>query len=247
MEQMKKEIKLVALDMDGTLLTNEHEISDYTKKVIEKALEKGVHVVLSTGRWLQSCYPYAVTLKLPSYLVTSNGGEIYTVEKEIIEQHLLDADKMEKMWTLGKEIGLSMWIVSTEGVFRETPPGRFQDYKWLKFGCDSYDKEKLDKMVKELSYIEGLELTNSLPTNLEANPKGVSKASALETVCKKLDFTMQEVMAVGDSLNDMKMIQAAGIGVAMGNAQEAIKKAADYVTDTNNNDGVAKAIERFVL
>ncbi|GAB3068726.1 Cof-type HAD-IIB family hydrolase [Virgibacillus ainsalahensis] len=241
----KKAIKIIALDMDGTLLNDEHVVSESTQQAITTALENDIHVVLSTGRGLKTCYPYAESLKLTSYLVTANGGEIWTVDKKLLQQHLLETEKIEKMWRLGKEIGLEMWMISTSGVFREERPDNFQDYKWLKFGCNSFDKTKLDKMVKELSYFEGLEMTNSLPTNVEVNPAGVSKAAALKFVCKEIGVTMDNVLAVGDSLNDIKMIQEAGVGVAMGNAQEAIKNVADFVTDTNNNDGVAKAIERF--
>lgn len=240
-------IKLVALDMDGTLLNSDAEVSDYTAKTIAKTLEQDVLVVLSTGRWLKSCYPYAEQLKLPSYIITCNGGEIWTANKELYDQTLLSVEKVEKIWHLSQEIGMNTWIVSTDDVYYDSRPDNFAAHKWLKFGARSDDKAKLDKMVKELSYFDDLELTNSLPTNIEANPKGVSKANALEKVCKELGITMNEVMAVGDSLNDIKMIQEAGIGVAMGNAQEAIKKVADHVTDTNDNDGVAKAIERFVL
>lgn len=248
MAEENQSIKLVALDMDGTLLTDDHEVSAPTREVIAKALEKGVHVVLSTGRSLATCYPYAELLKLTSYLVTANGGEIYTVEKELLDQHLLEPEKIEKMWNLGKEVGVEIWMISTTDVYNDSHrPEDFYDHKWLKFGCNTEDKSKLDKMIKEFSYMEGLELTNSLPTNVEANPAGVNKAAALQFVCDRIGITMNEVMAVGDSLNDIKMIQEAGIGVAMGNAQEAIKKVANAVTDTNNNDGVAKAIERFVL
>ncbi|SET08500.1 hypothetical protein SAMN05216389_105108 [Oceanobacillus limi] len=241
------EVKLIALDMDGTLLNRQEEVSNYTKQVIAQALEKGVHVVLSTGRSFKTCYPYAEDLSLSSYLVTCNGGEIWTMEKELLEQHLLDASAMEKMWYMGEELGLDPWMISTENIYRGNCPADFKQQKWLKFGCDSHDKDKLDQLVKDLSYMEGLELTNSLPMNVEVNPKGVSKASALRKVCQKLNITMDNVMAVGDSLNDIKMIQEAGVGVAMGNAQEAIKNVANHVTDTNENDGVAKAIERFVI
>ena len=244
---MERTIKLVALDMDGTLLNSDEEISDYTKEVIQKALDKDVHVVLSTGRWLKSCYPYAEQLNLTSYLVTANGGEIWTMNKELLDRHLLAADKVEKMWHIGKEVGVHMWMMATDHVFRNTPPENFHHYDWLKFGCHSLENGKLEKMVEELSYIEGLELTNSMPTNVEANPENVSKAAALKKVCRKIGITMDEVMACGDSLNDIKMIQEAGIGVAMGNAQEAILKAADVVTETNDRDGVALAIEKYVL
>lgn len=241
-------IKLVALDMDGTLLNNDEEVSDYTREVIAKALEEDVHVVLSTGRWLDSCYSYAELLRLPSYLITSNGGEIWTVNKELRDQHLLDPKRVQMMWELGEEMGVNCWMVATDGVWRRSRPDDFFAHQWLKYGCDSLDTTKLDKIVEELShYDDELELTNSLPTNIEVNPKGVNKASALKKVCHELGITMNNVLAIGDSLNDIKMIQQAGIGVAMGNAQEAIKNVADHVTDTNNDDGVAKAIEKFVL
>lgn len=242
-----KDIKLVALDMDGTLLTSNDDVSDYTEKVIEKALNKNVNVVLSTGRSLATSYSYAQRLNLNSYIVTCNGGEIYTMQKVLVEQNVMDAKSIEKMWYLGDQQAVQMWMVSTDEVYRNKRPDDFHIHKWLKFGCYTTDQEKLDYMLKELSHMENVELTNSLPTNLEVNPKGVHKANALKRVCAELGITMDNVMAVGDSLNDMKMIQAAGLGVAMGNAQEAIKKAADVITDTNDEDGVAHAIERYVL
>lgn len=241
------EIKLIALDMDGTLLNLDHEVDSRTKEAIQKALAKGVHVVLSTGRSIGTCYPYAEELGLTSYLVTCNGGQIWTVKKELLEEHLLETEIVEKIWNLGEGLGLHMWMTSTEGFFIGERPENLYDYQWLKFGVDSDDKDKLDYVVKELSYFADLEITNSLPTNIEINPKGVSKAKALKRVCKEIGITMDEVMACGDSLNDIKMIQEAGIGVAMGNAQEAIKKVANHVTDTHINYGVAKAIEKFVL
>lgn len=244
---MESNIKLIALDMDGTLLTSDHEVSDRTKKAIAEALAKDVHVVLSTGRALKTAYQYAEELKLQSYLITANGGQIYTVDKELLDQHTLETEMVDRMWNIGKEMGIYMWLISTNDVYYGDAPEHLYDHEWLKFGCQSDDKDKLDQMVKELSYYDNLELTNSLPTNIEVNPKGVSKANAIHFLCEKIGITMDEVMACGDSLNDIKMIQEAKIGVAMGNAQEAIKKVANHITDTNDNDGVAKAIEKFVL
>lgn len=90
-------------------------------------------------------------------------------------------------------------------------------------------------------------MTNSHPCNIELNPKGVSKASGLKEVCRRLGIDMSEVVAVGDSLNDLAMIREAGLGVAMGNAQEEVKKAADWTTVTNEEDGVAEVIFKKVL
>src|SRR5699024_11458558 len=100
-----------------------------------------------------------------------------------------------------------------------------------------YDKEKFRKE-------QVLKVTNSTAMNFEVNEKGVNKAEGLRTLCKKLNITMDEVMAVGDSLNDFKMINEVGIGIAMGNAQEEILEIADYVTLTNREDGVAEAIKK---
>jgi hypothetical protein len=92
-----------------------------------------------------------------------------------------------------------------------------------------------------------LEITNSHPCNLELNPKGISKASGMRKVCELLGITMSEVVAMGDSMNDLSMIRAAGLGVAMGNAQDGVKAAADLVTATNDEHGVAKVIREYVL
>ncbi|ASN04700.1 Cof-type HAD-IIB family hydrolase [Virgibacillus necropolis] len=247
MHKLEKPIRLIALDMDGTLLTSDEQVTERTRKAIKQAMEKDVHVVISTGRWLGSCYPYAESLGLQSYLVTSNGGEIWTMEKELIERHTVDPEVMEKMWNLGEKYDMGCWMIATDAVWRGERPNDFSKPEWLKVGFDSHIPSNLEKFMQELSYFDGLELTNSQPHNVEVNPKGVHKASALHKVCEKLGTTMEEVMSVGDSLNDMKMIQQAGLGVAMGNAQEAIKKAADFETDTNDRDGVAKVIEHFVL
>jgi hydroxymethylpyrimidine pyrophosphatase-like HAD family hydrolase len=90
-------------------------------------------------------------------------------------------------------------------------------------------------------------VTNSHPCNLEINPIGISKASGIEEVCRLIGISMSEVVAMGDSLNDMAMIKAAGLGVAMGNAQEELKAAADLVTVTNNEHAVAKIIREHIL
>ncbi|WP_163970597.1 Cof-type HAD-IIB family hydrolase [Oceanobacillus halotolerans] len=245
---MADALKLVALDMDGTLLTNKETLSTHTKEIIAKALEQEVHVVISTGRWLDNCYSFAEELNLNSYLISSNGGEIWTMDKELIDRHLLKAEMVEKLYEMAQNLGLNTWMVTTNSVYRDGKrPDDFYIHYWLKFGCDSLEKEKLDEFVNELSYYEELELSNSLPTNVEVNPIGVNKAAALKKVCDLIGISMNNVMAVGDSLNDIKMIQQAGLGVAMGNAQQAIKNVADHVTDTNDHDGVAKAIERFIL
>lgn len=240
-------IKLVALDMDGTLLTKNHEVSVANQEMIAKAQAQGITVMLCTGRWIGFCESYAEELRLNTYFITVNGGEIWTAKKELIERHELGPKTIESMWHLGNKIGVNMWMTSTTNNYTNSNrPEDFTAYKWLKIGYSTEDHEKLATIKEELKTYEGLELTNSLPTNIEVNPLGVNKASALVRVCKELGITMDEVMAVGDSMNDIKMIEQAGIGVAMGNAQEKVKAAADVITDANYEDGVATAIERIL-
>ncbi|MEH7605753.1 Cof-type HAD-IIB family hydrolase [Priestia megaterium] len=243
----KKEFKLIALDMDGTLLNNQQEISTENRQAIAKAQEQGVHVVLSTGRSLLTCREYAQSLQLSSYLITVNGSEIWDESGELVERKLIDASSIEKMWNLTQEHKLNFWAVTTDKVWRDEFPEDIASQEWLKFGYDIPDEALREEVLKQIAGISDFEISNSSLTNLEINALGINKAKGIMTVCERLGISMDEVIAMGDSLNDMAMIEAAGCGIAMGNAQEAVKEAADWVTDTNVNNGVAKAISHWVL
>ncbi|MFY2248518.1 Cof-type HAD-IIB family hydrolase [Priestia megaterium] len=243
----KKEFKLIALDMDGTLLNNQQEVSEENRAAIAKAQEQGVHVVLSTGRSLLTCREYAQSLQLSSYLITVNGSEIWDESGQLVERKLIDASHIEKMWNLTQEHKLNFWAVTTDKVWRGEFPEDIASQEWLKFGYDIPDDALREEMLKQIAGISDFEISNSSLTNLEINALGINKAKGVMTVCERLGISMDEVIAMGDSLNDMAMIEAAGCGIAMGNAQEAVKEAADWVTDTNVNNGVAKAISHWVL
>ncbi|MFS8602876.1 Cof-type HAD-IIB family hydrolase [Priestia megaterium] len=243
----KKEFKLIALDMDGTLLNNQQEISEENRAAIAKAQEQGVHVVLSTGRSLLTCREYAQSLQLSSYLITVNGSEIWDESGQLVERKLIEASHIEKMWNLTQEHKLTFWAVTTDKVWRDEFPEDIASQEWLKFGYDIPDDALREEVLKQIAGISDFEISNSSLTNLEINALGINKAKGIMTVCERLGISMDEVIAMGDSLNDMAMIEAAGCGIAMGNAQEAVKEAADWVTDTNVNNGVAKAISHWVL
>lgn len=241
-------IKLVALDMDGTLLQDDNSVSSYTKEVIAKALAQNVQVVLCTGRPLEMCYTYAENLQLDTYIITSNGAQIWTVEHELIEQHIFDPGKVESLWQIGAEHSIHMWAVATDTIFRNsTKPDYFNDHDWLKIGYGNLNKEKRDYLLHQLQDDQTIEITNSSPNNLEINPVGVNKLQAVQRLCQLSELSLQEVMAVGDSMNDFKMLARVGLGVAVQNAQQEILDVADVTTDSNNHDGVAKAIEKYVL
>nr|WP_263327544.1 Cof-type HAD-IIB family hydrolase [Neobacillus sp. Marseille-Q6967] len=240
-------IKLIALDMDGTLLNDQHEVSEANRQAIKEAQEKGVYVVLSTGRSLRTCKEHAESLELTSFLVTVNGSEIWDSSGELVERNFVKPENIHWMWELTKHHNTKFWAISTENNYFNEMPEDIHGIQWLKFGFNVDDDAVREAIMKQLQEKGEFELTNSTPTNIEVNPIGINKAKGLKLVCERLGIGMNNVMSVGDSLNDLAMIQEAGLGIAMGNAQEQVKKAADWVTATNNEDGVAIAIRKWVL
>ncbi|SEU19895.1 Cof-type HAD-IIB family hydrolase [Paenibacillus sp. NFR01] len=245
---MTAKYRLLALDMDGTLLNDEQLITPKTVEWIRKAVDAGVHVCFSTGRALRSAMPYAEQLGLETPMITVNGSEVWRAPHELYRRSLMDPQLIKRLYTLAQEYGVWHWAYSTEMVHNRTNwDGNVEGREWLKFGYSSEDAEIRHKLLMELQNMGGLEITNSTPINLEINPLGINKASGIREVCGLLGVKMSEVIAVGDSLNDIAAITEAGLGVAMGNAQDAVKEAADAVTASNNEDGIAEVIQKYIL
>ncbi|GAE94419.1 hydrolase [Gracilibacillus boraciitolerans JCM 21714] len=245
---MKKDIRLIALDMDGTLLTNDQQVSSANKKAIKQAREKGIEVIISTGRHYQTSSIIAKELDI-HYLITVNGSEIWSMAGELIARQTVDAHIIERLVQLKEEHQdkALVWLSSVDNIWRGELPEDILAHQWLKFGFDTKDDDTKGKIMEVIESWEEVELSNSSPTNIEVNAVGVNKAAAIDVVCERLGINMSQVMAMGDSLNDIKMIEQAGLGIAMGNAQEAVKDAADWQTSSNEEDGVAKAIKEWVL
>lgn len=246
-ESKHPKIKLIALDMDGTLLNNKGEIPEENKQAIKEAQEQGIHVVLSTGRSLANCREHAESLLLKTFLVTVNGSEIWDTQGNLIDRNLVDVEHIQWLWELSQQHKAKIWANSCGKLWDNKMPEEIATLEWLKFGFHIEDQELRAKILNELQEKNIFEVTNSSPVNIEVNALGVNKARGLKTVCEKLQLDMSEVMAVGDSLNDMSMVTEAGWGVAMGNAQEVLKEAADAVTKTNEENGVAYAIRKWAL
>lgn len=247
MVNRRENIKLIALDIDGTLLDENGIISEANRETIAEAQEKGVSIVLSTGRSILACREIAESLHLSSYLVTANGSEIWDCSGNLVERRVLHADHIQMMWELAQKHKIYFWAITSDKIWREEFPVDISAHQWLKFGFDMDDDELRNNMIEQLSKYHELEISNSSPTNIEINAIGVNKAAGLMKVCHRLRISMNEVLAIGDSLNDIAMIKEAGCGVAMGNAQDIVKEAADWITGTNMEDGVSQAIRRWVL
>ncbi|NMO95616.1 Cof-type HAD-IIB family hydrolase [Paenibacillus lemnae] len=249
---MSKKYQLLALDMDGTLLTDEHEISPETVKWIQEAVRQGVHVCLSTGRGFQSAYPYAKQLELSTPMVTVNGSEVWRAPYDLYRRSLMDVSLVRQMHQLAVETGSWYWAYTVERIYNrdswtDAVEKNIEQEEWLKFGYYTEDDEIRHHILMTLQNMGGLEITNSSPHNLEINPQGVNKAEGIKQVCGLLGLEMSQVVACGDSLNDLAVIQQAGLGVAMGNAQQTVKDEADIVVAGNNEDGIAEVIREHIL
>lgn len=240
--------KLIALDMDGTLLNGDKKISAENQAAIREATSQGKIVIMSTGRGAISAMPFIRELGLTTPLVVVNGSEVYASPDKLLKRTLVPLETIRELHKLAVEHDCWWWAYSVEGIFnRESEGLDINQHEWLKFGYFSENTEKLQRIREVVSSWRTLEISNSHPSNLEMNPLGITKATGVETVCELLGISMSEVIAMGDSENDIAMIREAGLGVAMGNAQEAVKQIADITTVTNDEHAVSQVIRTYLL
>ena len=266
--------KLVAIDMDGTLLNSSNQVSERTRDIIEKAKNKGAHIVLSTGRVLKSALSYSQSLNLKNPIVACNGAIIVDEDSNIIYKRPMDNNLVKEIVNLARREDVYYHFydesrfyshVKVDEVLKFYNEGnaktridvevfddieeliKLKDLNVYKFLFIDDNNDKLKKLRTELDKLRNIGTSSSWVNNIEAMGLNVSKGEALRELCNRLHINPEEVIAIGDSENDISMLQFAGLGVAMGNGGEAIKKQADYITDSNDEDGVAKVIEKFVL
>ncbi|MBY0099189.1 Cof-type HAD-IIB family hydrolase [Mesobacillus maritimus] len=264
--------KMIVLDLDDTLLRDDHTISNRTKEALMKAQENGVKVVLASGRPTFGMLPIADELALAQYgsfILSFNGGKIinYRTKEELFSSTLSLSD-VKRLYELSQREGVMIHTyvgneiitavdnpyTTIESQLTNLPIKLVEDFvegvkeevvKALMIG--EPDKLKVVEAKLQAELAEDFSVMRSKPFFLEFTEKGVTKGTSLNHLIKELGITREEVIAIGDSYNDQEMIEFAGLGVAMGNAPDDIKSVANYVTDTNMNDGVAKVVEEFVL
>lgn len=265
--------KLLALDLDGTLTNSKKEISPYTLATLLKAQEKGLRVVLASGRPEQGVLPLARALRLEEhggFTAAFNGGKIVDLANgETVFQQTLSPLVLPTLYRFAKAEGAALVTydacivtenepddyIRLEAKINRMPVRRvesFLDYvsfpvtKCLMMG----PPEKMAMLESELrrALAGKANVFRSEPFFVEVMPPRVDKAYSLSKLLSYMGLHQQELCAVGDGFNDLTMLQYAGLGVAMQNAQPAVKKAADYVTQNDNDhNGVAEVIEQFVL
>ena len=259
---MNKEIKLIALDLDGTLLNSSKEISKENRLAINAARQKGVHVVL----------PFLKTLEMldfEDFSITFNGGLVQRNTGQILSKKSFSHDEILEIKELTSNLGIPCDVLSEEKVYmtKSKIDSQYDTLnKLLTFIKVDFDQVPLDvvynKIVscteKELldasldkipeSYFDQFEIFKTQAKLLEFMPKGINKAYGLTQLINQLNLKPENVMAMGDEANDLSMISWAGYGVAMANAVPAVKEEARIISDlTNDQHAVAHIIEKYVL
>lgn len=273
-----KMIKLIALDLDGTLLDDQKRLSYQNKEVIEECIRKGIHIVPCTGRIWNGIPEFIKDIEGIRYAITVNGALVYDRTADVILAECLLSNKlaaeilrfaqnfhiMYDAYIDGRGISEERFINHMEeyGVLPELrqmvrdtriavpdilryviESGRPAE-KVNYFFKDQSERKRVRQKLRERSDVV---VSSSLSNNLEINAVGATKGAGILRLAAHLGLKPEETMGIGDGDNDITMLEKAGVGVAMGNAEAEVKAAADYVTLTNREDGVAHAIRTLVL
>lgn len=271
-------IKLVAMDLDNTLLDSDKQISKHTQEVLKEAIRQGVYIVPATGRIFKSIPEFLRNIEGVRYAVCCNGATVYDqYEDRIIYTNHLPKDVTFSLFDILEKYHCTHDIYQNgQGYMERRYLEHLSEYKveghLLKLVNDTRlpvddlrshieeqplgiekisaffdDMEERSAAIDELVEKNIASVSSALQNNIELNQFGCDKGDGLTHLANILGLTMDEVMACGDAGNDTMMIKAAGVGVVMENGREELKEIADFVTKTNDEDGVAYAIEKLVL
>ena len=275
---MENKIKLIAADLDGTLLRDDKTVDPYTLKVIREVVDTGVIFVVATGRPFNGVPKELLSIKGVRYAMTSNGARVVDTETgESVILKLLPKEKGIKALEIGAKYDTLQEIYyDGQGYADQEKLEHVQKYHrnpnmWNYFLTTRKQVESVMKMAhetdkdmdkmqmlfpydderakawEEIRKVEGINAVDSIGYNIEVTSKEAHKGAALLELAEMLNIKREEVMAFGDGDNDASMLKSAGVGIAMGNSGKMALEAADYVTESNNDNGVANAINKFVL
>lgn len=288
--------KLMAIDLDGTLLNSFGEVSEGTKLALKKAKEQGTEIVLASGRPISSTESLAVELGVDNYLISGNGAAVYDIKNQkIIYDRFLNKEQVLNIAKMCEENSFFYNVYTEDEVIASS----------LNYNVLFYHKENVKKIEEKRTHINVVQniaeyieqsgkekflkitvcdesqfIFNSIMKRLKAIPgidvlevaymskkkikfgtedvdiqyyyteitnENVNKWSAIEFLLEKLNIKKEEVIAIGDNVNDKEMIENSGLGIVMGNSNPKMKEIADKIVSDNNSDGVLEAINQYVL
>lgn len=277
-KQSGKNIRLVAVDLDGTLLSNDKTLSVMNEQVLNKAMKQGIIIVPATGRPATGLPKVLLENENIKYAICSNGATIMDLreKKAMFHCNLKQEIAIQIIETL-RSLDPILDIFAEGKIFTEQRnmerldnfliPSNMISYIYETRNCvddildfiqsNELHIEKINlffqnldlrhKVEERLENISGISITSSLNNNMEINHMNANKGYGLKWLARYLGLHMEHVMACGDSNNDIEMLNAAGLAIAMGNGTDAIKRIADNVTLSNEESGVAVAIEKYIL
>lgn len=271
--QGKLPYRVIALDLDGTLTNNEKEITPRTLKALFKAQEEGATIVIASGRPSFGIKSVSDSLEMSTrggYILSYNGGKIIdTTTHQSVFKRKLPEDVIPTVYHYAKEKGYALLGYKDGKIITETPDDEYvwEERRTNKMEIDGVDnllealvanpckllmtghEEDMAKAESDLKEMLGskMDIFRSAPFDLELVPKGIDKAETLKLLLEMLHLTPADLIAFGDGYNDLSMVKLAGMGVAMANAVPELKEVADYITLSNEEDGVAAALEHFSL
>ncbi|PCS13722.1 HAD superfamily hydrolase [Lactococcus lactis subsp. hordniae] len=275
MKEIEREIlmiKLVAIDLDGTLLDPNRQITAEVKTAVKKAKAAGVKIVITTGRPLPGVVDILKALELTDqsdYVITYNGGLVQRATGEEFIKETLSSENWLDLDAAARKIGLPIHAITREGIYTPNHDvGRYTVQEAQMVKMPLYIRQPEDIAALEIAkvmmvdepaalddgiaylpfeFFERYNVVKSTPYYLEFMNKKASKGSAVQHLAEKLSFDLDEVMAIGDEENDRSMLEVAGCPVVMENGKSELKKIAKYVTKSNAKSGVAYAINEWVL
>lgn len=263
-----KMIKLIAIDLDDTLLRNDLTISPRAKQAIFQATKAGAAITFATGRMFASALPFARELRLNLPLITYQGALVKYAGGKVVYHKPLPLFLARKLVKFILPYGHHLNVYIDDELYMESASPEGQKYlniskvpvHLVENLPEMIDRDptklliiaeepQVDALAADLRKAFGatVNITKSKPHFLEIGHRDATKGQALKSLTRSLGLQAAQVMAIGDSWNDIDMLEYAGIGVAMANAVAGVKEIADYITRNNDDDGVAEAIEKFVL
>ncbi|GHV26270.1 hydrolase [Clostridia bacterium] len=269
---MRHDIRLIVTDLDGTLISDEDSVSEANLRALHDAYEVGVQVALCSGRSPKDVSEIALAAGLDDAAIIALNGAVSLDRPlgEILEDHRISSvsartcleillpqsgDLVAYKGEQKSEITLSSRPRGSR-FFQKASQDETSKQMFYALAVDGLNKlfysemdhpERLRAVRKKLMLVPGIDITSSWFTNIEIMPTGVNKGNAVRAMANRMGINLDQVIAFGDNDNDASMLSLVGYGVAMGNATDAARSAARYTTDSSVGNGVAKAIERFIL
>lgn len=265
--------KILALDLDGTLTNSRKEITPRTRKALIEIMKRGHTVVLASGRPEQGVLRVAESIdlhKYDGYVLSYNGGRVIKCSTgEVLHAQYLPEKVVPEIFNLADELGIGMMTYNQKGIVANMHNDEFMELEAFINHMDIVHYENPMEQITEpvnkclgtapvesaLKYVKifqekfqgYISVGRSEPFFIELMPLGIDKAVSLGRLSAMVGLGRENVIACGDGYNDISMVEYAGLGVAMANAQDELKEVADYVTFSNDEDGVAHIIEKYIL